>query len=612
MNHSIVPVNLVVKSMRDNGYKNTAFAIAELIDNSIQHGSSKVDLICLEKEQFLGSRTVSRIDKLAVLDNGKGMDKNILRQALQFGNGTNLEISAQTSIGKFGMGLPSSSISQAKRVDVWTWQNGIENAIYSYLDVDDIVDGQMQEVPVPINKDLPKEWIDMSDQLGKSGTLVVWSNLDRCLWKTGKTIINHSEFIVGRMYRKFINSGQTKITAKVFNENNHSNPNQKHEFLANDPLYLMKNTSVSNNLKELELNDPMFVKHGGDVGFERKYNIKYNEKEYEVYVRYSIASEASRKGRGAGSKKHGKHAKDNVGVSVLRAGRELDLDRSWVNTYDPRERWWGVEVEFEPGLDDVFGVTNNKQYAVNFKEMGSLDVEQELKERNQSITEYKEELKEDNDPKLYLLEIAIDIKNQIKNLRSIINAQASRLEKSEENNARHNTSDTEAEKHATEVTEARREEGYSGESERSAEGKTDDEKKKDIIDNLTDWKVADAESYGQEIHSSDVIYQFINANLETRAFFSVSPIGGKIIIKLNTNHPAYSQFVEVLSDKIDEQIEKDELIKRLRMAKDGMKLLLMAWARYEDEQPDGRRKESVQDARVDWGKMASDFMRIDE
>lgn len=612
MNHSIVPVNLVVKSMRDNGYKNTAFAIAELIDNSIQHGSSKVDLICLEKEQFLGSRTVSRIDKLAVLDNGKGMDKNILRQALQFGNGTNLEISAQTSIGKFGMGLPSSSISQAKRVDVWTWQNGIENAIYSYLDVDDIVDGQMQEVPFPINKDLPKEWIDMSDQLGKSGTLVVWSNLDRCLWKTGKTIINHSEFIVGRMYRKFINSGQTKITAKVFNENNHSKPNQKHEFLANDPLYLMKKTSVSNNLKELELNDPMFVKHGGDVGFERKYTIKYNEKEYEVYVRYSIASEASRKGRNAGSKKHGKHAKDNVGVSVLRAGRELDLDRSWVNTYDPRERWWGVEVEFEPGLDDVFGVTNNKQYAVNFKEMGSLDVEQELKERNQSITEYKEELKEDNDPKLYLLEIAIDIKNQIKNLRSIINAQASRLEKSEENNTRHNTSDTEAEKHATEVTEARREEGYSGESERSAEGKTDDEKKKDIIDNLTDWKVADAESYGQEIHSSDVIYQFINANLETRAFFSVSPIGGKIIIKLNTNHPAYSQFVEVLSDKIDEQIEKDELIKRLRMAKDGMKLLLMAWARYEDEQPDGRRKESVQDSRVDWGKMASDFMRIDE
>ena len=49
MSNSIVPVNLVVKSLRDNGYKNTAYAVAELIDNSIQHGSDKVDLICLEK-----------------------------------------------------------------------------------------------------------------------------------------------------------------------------------------------------------------------------------------------------------------------------------------------------------------------------------------------------------------------------------------------------------------------------------------------------------------------------------------------------------------------------------------------------------------------------------
>lgn len=41
MKNSIVPVSLVVKSLRDSGYKNTAFAIAELIDNSLQHGIVK-------------------------------------------------------------------------------------------------------------------------------------------------------------------------------------------------------------------------------------------------------------------------------------------------------------------------------------------------------------------------------------------------------------------------------------------------------------------------------------------------------------------------------------------------------------------------------------------
>lgn len=207
MSNSIVPVNLVVKSMRDSGYKNTAYAIAELIDNSIQYGAKKVDLICLEKDVLVGSKNVSRIHEIAVLDNGNGMDKETLRKALQFGNGTNLDKISQTSIGKFGMGLPSSSISQAIHVDVWTWQNDSKKAYYSYLDVNEIINGKLIEVPEPIEMEVPSKWSKVCGELGKSGTLVVWSQLDRCLWKTGKTIIDHSEFIVGRMYRKFINSG---------------------------------------------------------------------------------------------------------------------------------------------------------------------------------------------------------------------------------------------------------------------------------------------------------------------------------------------------------------------------------------------------------------------
>ena len=159
MNNSIVPVHLVVKSMRDNGYKNTAYAVAELIDNSIQHGSKKVDLICIEKESLLGSRTVSRIDQIAVLDNGNGMDKDTLWSSLQFGNGTNLDEGSQTGIGKFGMGLPSSSISQALRVDVWTWQGGIENSLYSFLDVNKITSGDMAEVPEPVLNKIPSEFL---------------------------------------------------------------------------------------------------------------------------------------------------------------------------------------------------------------------------------------------------------------------------------------------------------------------------------------------------------------------------------------------------------------------------------------------------------------------
>ncbi|MHC5354699.1 ATP-binding protein [Myroides sp. LJL115] len=611
MSNSIVPVNLVVKSMRDNGYKNTAYAIAELIDNSIQHGATKVDLICLEKDQFIGTRTMSRINEIAVLDNASGMSKDTLRKALQFGNGTNLEKSAQTGIGKFGMGLPSSSISQAIKVEVYTWQKETGKTFYSYLDVHEIESGNLTDVPEPIEKEVPEKWIEIGGEFAKSGTLVIWSELDRCLWKSGKTIIGHSEFIVGRMYRKFINSGDCIINAIVVNENNLSKPEIKKAFLANDPLYLMSNTSVSKTLKDLGINDPMFNKYGGDDGYQKTYTIELDGEKHNVFVRYSFASEQTRKGYNAGASKHGIHARENIGVSVLRAGRELELDTTWTNRYDSRERWWGVEIEFPPALDEVFGVTNNKQYANNFKELGSLDIEDYLKESNMTLAEFKEDLQADNDHKVHLIGIAIDVKNQIQSLRNLIKAQAKTLERPEKS-TRHTEKENVAEKHATDITEQRKESGYKSESDTKSEGKTDDEKINEIIDELTNDAVPEADKYANEIFNSNVLYQFVTASLESNAFFSVSPVGGKIIIKLNTNHPAYHQFVEVLDDEINDEIEKDTLTQRLITAKNGMKLLLMAWARYEDEQPDGRIKNQVKDARMDWGKMAAAFMSTED
>lgn len=611
MKNSIVPVNLVVKSLRDNGYKNTAYAVAELIDNSIQHGSNKVDLICMEKDQLIGTRHVSRINEIAVLDNGDGMSKGTLWNSLQFGNGTNLDESSQTSIGKFGMGLPSSSISQAIKVEVWTWQKDSSKALYSYLDVNEIGEGKMTDVPEPEIKEIPAKWIEVSGKLGKSGTLVVWSTLDRCLWKTGKTIIEHSEYIVGRMYRKFINSGQCIINAIVANEKSLIKPELRHTFLANDPMYLMKNTSVTKILKDTNKNEPMFLKHGGDDGYEKSYNIDYNNKKHVVKVRYSVATEETRKGVNPGSLPHGKHAGKNIGVSVVRAARELYLDTSWTIGYDPRERWWGVEIEFPPSLDKVFGVSNNKQYANNFRELGELNINAMLKDRGQSIQEYKEELRVEGDPKLHLIEIGIDIDNQIKSLRDIIRAQSKQLEKGEPS-TRHEDPENDAEKHATDITNSRSEEGHTGESETNAEGKTDEEKLEEIESELVNDNVPEALDYAKEIFNSTVKYQFIHASSESRAFFSVSPVGGKIIVKLNTKHPAYNQFVEVLKDDIPADSNLNDVISRLQKAQNGLKLLLMAWARYEDETPDGKLKDNVQDARMDWGKMAAEFMRQDD
>src|SRR5579863_9510461 len=104
MSFSIVPVHLAVRAMRDNGYKNAAYAIAELMDNSIQAGARHVELLCAEVVVQNSQRDRRRINQIAVLDDASGMDATTLRMALQFGNGTRLDDAHRNGIGRFGMG----------------------------------------------------------------------------------------------------------------------------------------------------------------------------------------------------------------------------------------------------------------------------------------------------------------------------------------------------------------------------------------------------------------------------------------------------------------------------------------------------------------------------
>jgi hypothetical protein len=164
--HDIVPAHLAIQAMRDNGYKNTAYAIAELIDNSLQAGAKNVQLLCGE-EEVDGNRNnkITRIGQIAILDDGGGMDEKTLRLSLQFGNGTHLDSENQQGIGKFGMGLPASSISQCTLVEVWSWQDGVDNAIYTYLDIHQIRKKQLMEIPKPKNIKFPKSILESEKTL---------------------------------------------------------------------------------------------------------------------------------------------------------------------------------------------------------------------------------------------------------------------------------------------------------------------------------------------------------------------------------------------------------------------------------------------------------------
>jgi hypothetical protein len=541
-------------------------------------------------------RNVSRIHQIAVLDNGIGMDKNTLRIALQFGNGTNLDKAKQSGIGKFGMGLPSSSISQARKVEVWTWQEDLKHSIYSYLDLDEIIRGELSLVPEPVEKEIPSIWKAAGKTFGKSGTLVVWSNIDRCIWKTASAIIENSEFLIGRMYRKFIDNDKVQINMIAFNQSRPHFYTKEYKAKPNDPIYLMNNTSTPAPFND----NSMFEKWGGD-SFESSIRVYHDGHYHNVVTRFTLAKKEAREGINAGSRPHGKHAAKNIGVSIIRAGRELDLDQAWVIQYDPRERWWGVEVEFPPSLDEIFGVTNNKQFANNFSELGKIDLEDLI---NEDITysALKDELEDEGDPKALLLEIASKIKSQLVAIRLVIKASIKREER--KNHTRHHIDHT-PEIIATTATEGRKEQGHSGTSD-GQESEPEEEKIAEIVKSLQAEGIKNPEEEASLIITNPIKYAFVDSTLESPAFFSVQSKGGKIIISLNIKHPAYDKLIEVL-DESTEGVPIEELEQRLKNASDGLKLLLMAWARYEDEQPDGKNKLNAQDIRFDWGRIARDF-----
>ncbi|MFF9667316.1 ATP-binding protein, partial [Streptomyces althioticus] len=159
--YSIVTSDLTVKALQDSGYKSTAHAIAELIDNGLEAEADLVELFVVEGTEHNGHRSRYRVEKIAVLDNGHGMDPETLRQSLRFGAGTRQQ---RKGIGRFGVGLPNSSISQCNRVDVWSWTNGPENALHTYLDLSEIAKG-LEEVPEPKPEPVPEEWQALSEGL---------------------------------------------------------------------------------------------------------------------------------------------------------------------------------------------------------------------------------------------------------------------------------------------------------------------------------------------------------------------------------------------------------------------------------------------------------------
>jgi hypothetical protein len=155
----------LMSSMRDLGYE-FSDAVAEIVDNSIQ---AQANVIQVELK-FDGLDSY-----LTISDNGIGMTPSEIKEAMRFGSTRDY---TENDLGKFGLGLKTSSLSQCDLLTVSSRKSAQKGRIHSYS----------WNVPYISQVD---EWeilaIDKNDLLehvlshleSTTGTVVTWEGLSR-------------------------------------------------------------------------------------------------------------------------------------------------------------------------------------------------------------------------------------------------------------------------------------------------------------------------------------------------------------------------------------------------------------------------------------------------
>jgi hypothetical protein len=154
--------------MRATGY-DLETAVADIIDNGITAGAKQVRMVIHE-----GGRS----SWIAIMDDGSGMDAATLLRAMTFGG---INPSAQRDpddLGRFGLGLKTASLSQCRRLTVFT-RKARGDVLVRCWDIDVIEDTNQWALLRNARTPFLGQRFTKELQGCKSGTVVLWEVLDR-------------------------------------------------------------------------------------------------------------------------------------------------------------------------------------------------------------------------------------------------------------------------------------------------------------------------------------------------------------------------------------------------------------------------------------------------
>jgi hypothetical protein len=536
------------ESIRQNEYDFNS-ALAELPDNSVEAGAKNVWIVSKTEDRAYGknNKKIAVLSELAVIDDGGGMDRAAQNKSLVLGDtARKVRPDGKRGIGKFGVGLVTGSLSIARRIEVYTREKGDAEFTYTFIDLDLIAKSLQTSVPVPIEKAPPAEF---QKYLNKAaGTIVVLSKCDRLQFdRTNQRGIPATAQLaglphfIGRTYRKFIANGVNFW----FN----GNPIYLH-----DPLYLLGPTKFDlDNAAKGQAPDLKATKRGDTVKIPLEIPDQPG-KTADVLITLSMLPEEWRTTQGAGGSQFAKdhHIDENEGISILRADREVlygtvpyIIGKRGLSQFDPRDRFWGCEISFPPELDEYFHVRYIKRGA-------------------EPVPSLRDKIR-------------IEIAKSIEALRDDITQKWSKTQaqKAQESGVFQDSANIMTEADATQPRGQRGSDMPPDQVEATLE---------QLANESTDGTGKTTEQKKRELEVQP--YSIVPVNYPQSFFFEPVYLPGRIVIRLNVNHPFYTEVLAPLCGSIAAMTEESDIdsganTPEQRRVRRAIMLLLLSYAKAE-------------------------------
>lgn len=329
IDHEVAPDPQLMESMRAVGYT-IETAIADIIDNSIAAGADRVDVRFQANPEPL----------IGIVDNGSGMDEKMLLQAMRLAGRPPSDRRQPHDLGRFGLGLKTASLSQAKRVTVATKHGSALRAVRWDLDYLKATGRwSLQVLDATEIQLLP--WVE-SVASYESGTLVLWDKLDQIHASAGEI--------------------EQRLDEMMMRVRNHLSL-VFHRFTGAVTPPLTKPMALRINGAQVPKIDPFLTGHRGtQVGPEEPITIRDSVIKVQPYTLPYISKLTSADKKiafVAGS------LRDSQGFYIYRAGR-LVLWGTWfrIMPRDELAKLARVRVDMPNTLDDLWALDIKKSSAI--------------------------------------------------------------------------------------------------------------------------------------------------------------------------------------------------------------------------------------------------------